>query len=248
MIRAGLFLSRGGRQRPTGTPLPPHQLRTDSWAHAYAIFYDALGAGRTLRSFHNSLKATRDGFDSHVDSGRRGWRIGGDPKPLPQEDSEILIAWAERSDANLWRAIEPYADLAVADTPKELLDDLYAESDEDEEEVTIGIDGRAKAIVSRRRERSPFLRAEAIRIHGYACQVCGFSFESTYGDWGRNFIEVHHIAQLQEAPDSGIMTDPARDMAVLCSNCHRMIHRKQKTALTLKELRELLMESPIGGL
>lgn len=32
-------------------------------------------------------------------------------------------------------------------------------------------------------------------------------------------------------------TNPTEDLAVLCANCHRMVHRKRDTALTLDELR-----------
>ena len=80
-ILVALFLSRYGRKVKGRKPLPPSQLGTDSWRAAYAAFFDALAAGRSLRTFHNSLKATRDQFDSHVDSGRRGWRVDGEPNP-----------------------------------------------------------------------------------------------------------------------------------------------------------------------
>ncbi len=76
-ILSALYLSRFGRKNGTSTPLPPAELGTDSWATAYAMFFDRLASGRSLRSFHNSLKATRDQFDSHVDSGRRGWLVDG---------------------------------------------------------------------------------------------------------------------------------------------------------------------------
>ena len=55
-ILAALFLSRCGRKEEAGNPRPPAELETNSWAAAYASFFDALGAGRNLRSFHNSLK------------------------------------------------------------------------------------------------------------------------------------------------------------------------------------------------
>ena len=98
-------------------------------------------------------------------------------------------------------------------------------------------------MISRTRERSPRLRAAALKIHGYLCQVCGFDFERTYGAWGRRFVEVHHLQELGAAPAEGIEVDPTTDLAVVCSNCHRMIHRKPKQALTLAELRRVITDA-----
>ena len=239
-ILSALFLSRCGRKVDVGYPLPPAELETESWAAAYASFFDTLGVGRSLRSFHNSFKATRDQFDSHVDSGRRGWWVGDQPKPLPERDAVVLEEWGARTHSDLWEAVRRFVDLDVGALPSSVLSDLQAESDEDDETVSIGREGSTKAVVSRRRERSPRLRAAALRIHGYACQVCGFRFEEVYGRWGRDFAEVHHMRELSRAPAEGLEVDPARDMAVVCSNCHRMIHRKAKRVLTLDELRDLI--------
>lgn len=57
------------------------------------------------------------------------------------------------------------------------------------------------------------------------CQVpnCGFDFEMVYGELGRGYAEVHHIVALREL-DPGTITT-LDDLIVVCSNCHRMIHR-----------------------
>ena len=134
-ILVALFLSRYGREVEGGKPLPPSRLGTDSWRAAYAAFFDTLAAGRSLRTFHNSLKATRDQFDSHVDSGRSGWRVDGDPKPLPERDAAILDTWGSRSEDELWQAVRSFWDSGVASIPLSVLNDLEAESDQAEEEV-----------------------------------------------------------------------------------------------------------------
>ena len=245
-ILVALFLSRHGRKVEGGNPLPPSRLDTSSWRAAYTGFFDALSAGRSLRSFHNSLKATRDQFDSHVDSGRRGWRIDGDPKPLPRRDAAILDTWRSQTEDELWHAVQSYWDSSVVSIPPSVLNDLEAESDEAEEKVYLGVDGKTRAIVSRVRERSPRLRAAALEIHGYLCQVCGFDFERTYGAWGREFAEVHHVQELGAAPPEGVEVDPSTDLAVVCSNCHRMIHRRAKRALSLAELRTMIADAVVS--
>lgn len=55
-----------------------------------------------------------------------------------------------------------------------------------------------------------------------ACEVCDFSFEDAYGALGARYIECHHVRPLAE---SGPTTTALRDLALLCANCHRMIHR-----------------------
>lgn len=98
-------------------------------------------------------------------------------------------------------------------------------------------EGGIKVVVSKQAERDPKLRTEAIKIHGLVCKVCGFDFEKTYGAWGNGFIEVHHIHPLGQSKNEKVQTDPKKDLTVLCSNCHKMVHRKRGTTLTLDELK-----------
>ncbi|ERM80912.1 hypothetical protein P872_11070 [Rhodonellum psychrophilum GCM71 = DSM 17998] len=69
------------------------------------------------------------------------------------------------------------------------------------------------------------------------CQVCDFSFFDFYGVIGEGFIEAHHvfpISQLTEQTETKI-----EDLALVCSNCHRMLHRKRPW-ITLDNLKALL--------
>ena len=88
-------------------------------------------------------------------------------------------------------------------------------------------------------ERDPKLRAAAIRIHGLKCAVCGFDFEAIYGERGKGFIEVHHNDPLGERAEASL-TDPRTDLDVVCSNCHRMIHRQRSKMLTISELKQIV--------
>jgi hypothetical protein len=88
-------------------------------------------------------------------------------------------------------------------------------------------------------ERRPELRLAAIRFHGTKCQVCEFDFGVIYGEHGDGYIEVHHLRPVSSLGDDTVV-DPLTDMTVLCSNCHRMIHRKTSMILTPEELRAML--------
>lgn len=68
------------------------------------------------------------------------------------------------------------------------------------------------------------------------CSVCGFNFQEFYGDLGKGFIEVHHIQPLSENKEE-VETNPKTDLAVLCANCHRMVHRKKGMTLSIEELK-----------
>jgi len=99
-------------------------------------------------------------------------------------------------------------------------------------------EGGRKVYVSLKAERNAKLRNEAIKMHGTSCQVCGFNFEVVYGEWGEGFIEVHHLITFGNNVIEERETNPSKDLMVLCANCHRMIHRKRGTTLTLEELNE----------
>lgn len=77
-------------------------------------------------------------------------------------------------------------------------------------------------------ERDPFLR----------CEVCDFSFREVYGEAGINIIEAHHTVPVATLA-AGSRTR-VEDIALLCSNCHRMIHSDKEKTLSLSELSELL--------
>jgi len=100
-------------------------------------------------------------------------------------------------------------------------------------------EGKKKKKFSSYYERVPKLRAATIKHHGIICKVCGFDFEKVYGKHGSGYIEVHHLAPVSSLKAS-TKIKPEEDMAVVCSNCHRMIHRQKDNVLSPDELRNLL--------
>jgi hypothetical protein len=69
------------------------------------------------------------------------------------------------------------------------------------------------------------------------CEACRFSFEEMYGKLGSGFCEVHHLVPLSELTSRRSIK--TIELAVVCSNCHRMIH-KSRPMLTIQELRKLV--------
>ena len=90
-------------------------------------------------------------------------------------------------------------------------------------------EGRLLAARHLRRERSPRLRRlkiQTVKSAGrrVACEVCGFDFGRRYGPLGEDYIEVHHVLPLHASGPTRTRLD---DLALLCANCHRMIHRSR---------------------
>jgi 5-methylcytosine-specific restriction protein A len=106
------------------------------------------------------------------------------------------------------------------------------------------VEGRLLTAQHQRRERSRKIvaakKARVLRALGrLACEVCGFDFNQRYGGRGEGVIECHHTRPLEELGDG----TPTRlsDLALLCANCHRVIHA-QRPWLTVEELRASLRD------
>ena len=96
------------------------------------------------------------------------------------------------------------------------------------------------------RERSAALverkKASVLKSTGrLACEACAFDFSKAYGVRGEGFIEAHHVRALTDIV--GETKTRLKDLALLCANCHRMIHRRRPW-LSLDELRSLIAKSP----
>ncbi|AGU51513.1 hypothetical protein VAPA_1c44400 [Variovorax paradoxus B4] len=111
-------------------------------------------------------------------------------------------------------------------------------SEEDEELSTLSaagelpsgsLDGAKKVIVHKqieRRHRDRKLIERVKKQLGVECQACHFDFASAYGSLMEKFIEAHHNVPISTLPDTGAILKPTEaDFMVLCSNCHRAIHR-----------------------
>lgn len=106
-------------------------------------------------------------------------------------------------------------------------------------------EGDPRTYVHRSYERKKGNRKKKIksfkdRGRPIVCECCGFDFEKTYGERGRDFIEVHHAVPVSELEVG--QTLRLGDLRLLCSNCHRMVHRRQPW-LTVEEVKILINQS-----
>ncbi|MDY4789589.1 MAG: HNH endonuclease [Bacteroidales bacterium] len=69
------------------------------------------------------------------------------------------------------------------------------------------------------------------------CQICGFDFETKYGELGKDYIEAHHTIPISEM-EKGHKTT-IDEIVLVCSNCHKMLHRK-RPLLNADEIKKVL--------
>ena len=129
---------------------------------------------------------------------------------------------------------------AVSDD--ELSTKLYRIGDEEDDDIEEVKEGRVIYKLHKYRERDPKLNKKKKdqyfkRTGKLECEVCKFDFYKVYGDLGLGFMECHHKVPLSEI--EGESTTSIKDLALVCSNCHRMLHRKIDT-LSIEELRKLI--------
>jgi hypothetical protein len=102
----------------------------------------------------------------------------------------------------------------------------------DEELETSAFEGKIKKLFIIHRKREAKLRAAKIRDTlenndgNLRCEVpgCGFNFSNVYGEIGERFAIVHHRTPLSDLIPTG-QRNSIDDLAVVCANCHAMIHR-----------------------
>jgi 5-methylcytosine-specific restriction protein A len=117
--------------------------------------------------------------------------------------------------------------------------------DFDDEGITEAEEGRLLTRLHRRRERSRKLveqrKLKALEELGrLRCEACSFDFEERYGSRGKGFIEAHHTKPVETLVEGS--KTKLEDLALLCANCHRMVHATRPW-LTVNELQRLLGKS-----
>jgi 5-methylcytosine-specific restriction protein A len=112
----------------------------------------------------------------------------------------------------------------------------------DEDDITEAPEGRLLTALHRWRERNHKIvdqrKKQGLKEGALRCDACKFDFGKVYGERGNGFIEAHHMRPLHTLSEGSITR--AEDLALLCANCHRMIHRARPW-LSMEELKELVM-------
>ena len=95
-----------------------------------------------------------------------------------------------------------------------------------------------------RRGRSRQLRDQAFSHANGVCETCGRNFGRILEGRGTRVLQVHHRKQMAEW--SAPRVTRLSDLAVVCANCHQLLHIDRDRALRIDELRRLLHADRIG--
>lgn len=98
------------------------------------------------------------------------------------------------------------------------------------------VEGIARESVVLSRSRSARLRHEALRLSEGVCECCSVDFSQMLHGKGLRALQVHHKKQLalRETPEATSL----EDLAVVCANCHAIIHTDPKNAIPVEVLKE----------
>lgn len=108
----------------------------------------------------------------------------------------------------------------------------------------VGTEGKEKLKIHRYKERDKKLVRLAKQTFKATygkifCECCGIDFKSMYSSLGEDFIEAHHRTPLSQINEESQITFD--DLAMLCSNCHRMVHRTKDCSV--EEVQALILQN-----
>lgn len=139
----------------------------------------------------------------------------------------------------LWNAFKDHLVNDLENIESGILKDNVPEYNPEAHEGTRK-DATRKHILRERNSKLVQLKKhEALSKGDLKCECCSFDFHAAYGELGFGFIECHHIIPINQ----GERITKKEDLALVCSNCHRMLHRKDSEIndyRTVKQLKEII--------
>lgn len=99
------------------------------------------------------------------------------------------------------------------------------------------LEGLAREYRVAARSRSSALREGALEASLGVCEACGINFVLLLNGVGARALQVHHKKQLSKS-EVEVVTS-LEDLAVLCANCHCIVHANPKEPMRVEELKAL---------
>ncbi len=160
---------------------------------------------------------------------------------------QTILKKSNNAEYDVWLFKRKYVDEFIRELLKDnkyiIMNDLYEEIERPFE--TSYTEGGKRYYLGTDYERDSKLRVDAInkfRVEHDGklfCELCEFDFSKKYGDYGADYIEVHHIKPLAE-DERGKHKASVDELICVCSNCHRMLHHK-RPAIKPEELKKIII-------
>lgn len=113
------------------------------------------------------------------------------------------------------------------------------------EGVVAAVEGITHEVTYLSYGRNAGLRNAALARARGVCEACFTNFGSLLGGLGAKALQVHHREQLA-LRDTPSVTK-VEDLAVVCANCHAIIHANRESALTVEQVRKLWQSSALAS-
>lgn len=155
----------------------------------------------------------------------------------------ILVLPSNKADLDALVSAYAATDAAAGPAPPSAIGASREPGVQPDDDESAYPEGSAAYRLHRALERDPALakRAKTQRLKEtgrLSCEVCNFDFFAKYGGVGSGFIEAHHVKPVHTL--DGITKTKLTELSLVCSNCHRMLHRS-KPLLTPLELKARLL-------
>ncbi|MDX9990093.1 HNH endonuclease [Thiothrix unzii] len=174
--------------------------------------------------------------------------LAADATLLPVDKRSFMIPRAVKGgigQSNVWYADSPESEPIVAGVFRLMESSGKADPLPDVDVEAYGFEGNPRLMAHMRRERNSSIiqkkkKDVLARTGTLQCEACGFDFAKTFGEYGKEFCEVHHLIPLHKS--DGLIKTELSDLAIVCSNCHRVIHRMNPMP-TIAALTKIIREN-----
>ncbi|MGL5027707.1 MAG: HNH endonuclease [Shewanella oncorhynchi] len=216
--------------------------RNDDYINDVTVIWTAGpdSGGTAIVGWYKNATVYRDAqklnapSELQIHNGISSYRILADASDavlLPVHKRDFMIPRAIKGgigQSNVWYADKPESAVLVESALALVNSEQYGGSLPDVDEVNGAYEGNSRLVSHLKRERNHKIvelkKQDTLNTLGrLRCEVCYFDFEKVYGKHGAGFCEVHHLLPLHKA--DGIVKTALDDLAIICSNCHRIIHR-----------------------
>jgi hypothetical protein len=103
--------------------------------------------------------------------------------------------------------------------------------------TTEAMEGQLREAVSLRYGRNGALRSAALAQARGICEGCRVDFSVLFGGLGGSTLQVHHKEPVSGRSKPSITS--INELAVLCANCHCIVHARGGSPMPIEELRAL---------
>lgn len=154
------------------------------------------------------------------------------------------LSHTARVDLEVWKEFGGDKTAALAAAARIRCGLQIAKADEPPDEDFEFAEGRAVTEAHKRIERNKSIRKKLLKTRRNAgnlrCEVCANAGEKLEGSIRESIFEAHHTRPIA---GTGEVKTKLSDMALLCANCHRLVHRVmslRKAWVSLDEVRGVI--------